>query len=66
MQNLKFDNEQCQSVAYEKATPELLRRLGLIAVERRPECCLGCGFERGCSVHGCAAVYKAIEILEGM
>jgi hypothetical protein len=35
-----------------------------LAVERRPECCLGCGFEQACSVHGCAAVRKAIDILE--
>lgn len=64
MKNLRYDNEQCQSVAYEKATPELLRQLRRVAVERRPECCLGCGFEHGCSVHGCAAVRKAIDILE--
>ena len=25
MKNLRYDNEQCQSVAYEKASPELLR-----------------------------------------
>ena len=44
---------------------ELLRQLRRVAVERRPECCLGCGFEQACSVHGCAAVRKAIDILEG-
>lgn len=64
MKNLRYDNEQCQSVAYEKASPELLRQLRRVAVEHRPECCLGCGFEQGCSVHGCAAVRKAIDILE--
>lgn len=52
MKNLRYDNEQCQSVAYEKASPELLRQLRRVAVERRPECCLGCGFEQACSVHG--------------
>lgn len=52
-------------MAYEKASPELLRQLRRVAVERRPECCLGCGFEQACSVHGCAAVRKAIDILEG-
>ena len=40
MKNLRYDNEQCQSVAYEKALPELLRQLRQVAVERRPECCL--------------------------
>lgn len=64
MKNLRYDNEQCQSVAYEKASPELLRQLRRVAVERRPECCLRCGFEQACSVHGCAAVRKAIDILE--
>ena len=65
MKNLRYDNEQCQSVACEKASPELLRQLRRVAVERRPECCLGCGFEQACSVHGCAAVRKAIDILGG-
>lgn len=64
MQNLRFDNEQCQSVPYETATPELLRQLRRISTERRPECCLGCGFENSCSVHGCAAVRKAVALLE--
>ena len=40
MKNLRYDNEQCQSVAYEKALPALLRQLRRVAVERRPECCL--------------------------
>lgn len=65
MKNLRYDNEQCRSVAYEKASPELLRQLRQVAVERRPACCLGCGFEQACSEHGCAAVRKAIDILEG-
>lgn len=64
MTNLKYDNGKCASVPYEKATPELLRQLKRVGVERRPECCLGCGFEHDCSIHGCAVVHKAIAILE--
>ena len=34
-----------------------------MAIERRPEACLGCGFEHGCSVHGCAVIHAAVNRL---
>ena len=38
---------------------EFERQLRTLAIERRPEACLGCGFEHGCSVHGCAVIHAA-------
>jgi hypothetical protein len=43
---------------------ELLFQIGRLVNENRPEACLGCGFERRCSVHGCRVLKKAIKILE--
>lgn len=43
---------------------EFERQLRRCAIERRPEACLGCGFEHGCSVHGCAVIKKAIETIK--
>lgn len=40
---------------------ELLKQAEVLAVERRPEACLGCGFEHSCSIHGCAVIKKLIE-----
>ena len=42
---------------------EFERQLRTLAIERRPEACLGCGFEHGCSVHGCAVIHAAAERL---
>lgn len=39
----------------------LLRQAEVLAVERRPEACLGCGFEHSCSLHGCAVIKALIE-----
>lgn len=47
-----------------KPTTDLIRQLKIIAVERRPEACLGCGFEHSCSVRGCAVINRAVELLE--
>lgn len=41
----------------------MLRQLRRLAVERRPEACLGCGFEYSCSIHGCRVVKAAVEEL---
>lgn len=38
---------------------EFERQLRIVSIERRPEACLGCGFEHGCSVHGCAVIRAA-------
>lgn len=40
-------------------TKEMMRQLRRLEVEHRPEACLGCGFEHGCSVHGCAVIRQA-------
>jgi len=39
----------------------LLRQAEVLAVERRPEACLGCGFEHSCSLHGCAVIKMLVE-----
>lgn len=41
----------------------LIARLRALAVERRPEACFGCGMEHGCSVHGCAVIREATDLL---
>ena len=43
---------------------EFIHQLNRLAIERRPEACLGCGFEHGCSVKGCAVIKKAIETMQ--
>lgn len=42
---------------------EFERQLRTLAIERCPEACLGCGFEHGCSVHGCAVIHAAVNRL---
>ena len=49
----------------ERPSKELIRQLDILAVERRPEACLGCGMEHDCSVHGCAVINKAADLLRG-
>lgn len=39
----------------------LLKQAEVLAVERRPEACLGCGFENSCSTHGCAVIKALVE-----
>ena len=48
-------------------TPDELRQLHRLAIERRPEACLGCGLEHNCFVygHGCAVIHKAFRLLGG-
>lgn len=41
----------------------LLAQAHVLAVEHRPEACLGCGFEHGCSLHGCAVMNRLIELV---
>ena len=43
---------------------KLLKQAEVLAVERRPEACLGCGFEHSCSLHGCAVIKALIEMTE--
>lgn len=61
--DLKFDNEMCCARPIERASAALLEQLERLAIERRPEACLGCGLENGCSLHGCAAIRKAAALL---
>lgn len=61
--NLRFDARRGTSVPYDSPTPGLTRQLQRLAVERRPEACLGCGFENGCSLHGCAVLRKISRIV---
>lgn len=64
--NLRFDNAGNRRMLYDAPPPEpLLRQLRVLAVECRPTACLGCGYEQGCSLHGCAVIRKALELLEG-
>lgn len=44
---------------------ELLKALKRLKVETGSLVCLGCGHEHNCSVHGCAIVRRAIEVIEG-
>ena len=46
-------------------TPAEMRQLRRLQTERRPEACLGCGLEHGCSLHGCAVLRKALKALGG-
>lgn len=45
----------------DKSLIETLRRL---SVQTGSIACLGCGYEHGCGIHGCALVRAAIERLE--
>lgn len=62
---MRFDAENSRCIPAERMTPEELRQLHRLAIERRPEACLGCGLEHDCSVHGCAVIRKALQLLGG-
>ncbi len=61
----RFDAENSRCLATERMTPDELRQLHRLAIERRPEACLGCGLEHICFVHGCAVIRKALQLLGG-
>lgn len=44
-------------------TEDMMRQLRILEIERRPEACLGCGYEHNCSVHGCAVIQDAITAM---
>lgn len=44
---------------------ELLAALNTLKVQTGSLACLGCGYEHGCSVHGCAILREAVEQLKG-
>ena len=65
MNNIRFDTENSKCVSAERMMPDELRQLHRLAIERRPEACFGCGLEHNCSVHGCAVIRKALQMLGG-
>lgn len=65
MNNIRFDTENSKYVSAERMMPDELRQLHRLAIERRPEACLGCGLEHNCSVHGCAVIRKVLRLLGG-
>lgn len=65
MNNMRFDTKNSRCIPAERMTPDELRQLHRLAIERRPEACLGCGLEHNCSVHGCAVIRKALRLLGG-
>lgn len=65
MNNIRFDTENIKCVSAEWMMPDELRQLHRLAIERRPEACLGCGLEHNCSVHGYAVIRKALRLLGG-
>lgn len=65
LSGIRFDAENSRCIPAERMTPEELRQLHRLAIERRPEDCLGCGLEHNCSVHGCAVIRKALRLLGG-
>ena len=65
MNNIRFDTENSKCVSAERMMPDEMRQLHRLAIERRPEACLGCGLEHNCSVHECAVIRKALRLLGG-
>ena len=45
---MRFDTENSRCIPAERMTPEELRQLHRLAIERRPEACFGCGLEHEC------------------
>lgn len=62
---MRFDTENSRCIPAELMTPEELRQLHRLAIERRPEACLGCGLEHDCSAYRCAVIRKALRLLGG-
>ena len=62
---MRFDTENSKCVSAERMMPDELRQLHRLAIERHPEACFGCGLEHNCSVHGCAVIRKALQLLGG-
>lgn len=47
-------------------TEDLVNALRAIKVETGSLACMGCGYEHGCGIHGCAIMNAAADRLEGM
>ena len=48
------------------STEALIKQLSKLAIENKPESCLGCGFEHNCSTHGCVAIKTAISKINSL
>lgn len=46
---MRFDTENSRCIPAERMTPDELRQLHRLAIERRPEACFGCGLEHNCA-----------------
>lgn len=44
----------------------LVSALRRLRVETGSIACLGCGYEHGCSVHGCAIIREAADLIEAI
>lgn len=62
---MRFDTENSLCIPTKWMTPDESRQLHRLAIERRPEACFGCGLNHDCSVHGCAVIRKALQLLGG-
>ncbi len=62
---MRFDTENSRCIPTKWMTPDESRQLHRLAIERRPEACFGCGLNHDCSVHGCAVIRKALQLLGG-
>ena len=64
---MRFDAENSRCISTEQMTPDEMRQVRRLAIERRPEACLGCGLEHDCFVygHGCTVIRKALRLLGG-
>lgn len=62
---MRFDAENSRCIPTERMTPDELRQLHRLAIERRPRACSGCGLDHDCFVHGCAVIRKVLRLLGG-
>lgn len=62
---IRFDAENSRCISTEQMTPEELRQLHRLTIVYRPRACSGCGLDHDCSVHGCAVIRKALQLLGG-
>ena len=57
-------NRPAQKTIQDVINENVLAQAHILAVERRPEACLDCGFEHSCSLHGCAVINRLIKLAE--
>ena len=47
-------------------TEDLVNALRAIKVETGSLACMGCGYEHGCGIHGCALIGEAVKVLRAV